>query len=109
MPSPAPNSNPDPASPSTLAQLQSLERRISALSIKVATDRADAREKLPLVAGRWTRDSVYTQQLDMFQISMEETWIGLRGASLKKKEVYVGMMEEGYEKMITTLKAEGKA
>lgn len=98
----------DPASPSTSAVLQSLERRMSTLSIRVATDRADAREKLPLVPGTWVRDSVYTQQLDEFQIKMEKTWIGLRDASVKKKEVYVGMLEDGYEKMITAWKAEGK-
>ncbi|USP78163.1 hypothetical protein yc1106_05437 [Curvularia clavata] len=101
------NSKSDPAFPSTSAQLQSLERRMSALSIRVATDRADAREKLTLVPRIWTRDSVYTEQLEQFQISIEQTWIGLRGASMKKKESYVETMEGVYEKMITTFKAEG--
>lgn len=100
--------NPDPESSSTSAQLQALERRMSALSIKVANDRADAREKIPPVPGTWVRDSPYTQELEQFQIRMEKTWIRVRGSRIEDKEAFVRTLEEGYEKLITTWKNDGK-
>ena len=95
-----------PHSPST--RLKSLDRRITSLCIKIATDRADAREKIIVAPGTWVKDNQYTRSLEVVQINVEKDWIELREEILEAKEWYVCAMEREYEALMAEWRAEGK-
>lgn len=69
------------------AILKFLEKRITALSIKIATDRANLRERLPLSYTTWKRENRWTADLERYQIELEKLWIKIQDATLDYKMV----------------------
>ncbi|EUC45608.1 hypothetical protein COCMIDRAFT_95169 [Bipolaris oryzae ATCC 44560] len=94
-------------SPSTAANHKSLEKRITALSIKIATDRANRREMLPLDHTTWKREDPWSADLERFQIELEELWIEVRGQTLEFKTVWVDAVEKMYADEIGIWRASG--
>ncbi|EMD90555.1 hypothetical protein COCC4DRAFT_126687 [Bipolaris maydis ATCC 48331] len=88
-------------SPSTAETLKSLQKRITALCIRIATARANYREKLPLNHTTWTREDAVSTDLNQLQIDLEDEWINIQGESLELKMVWVDFVEAVYADLST--------
>jgi recombinational DNA repair ATPase RecF len=87
---------------------KSLDQRVTALSIKIATDRANAREKLPRIFATWAKENEYTFELDQIQITIEQEWIAMRCDNLEDKTEFVEGWERYYDKLIAEWRADGR-
>ncbi|XP_014552373.1 hypothetical protein COCVIDRAFT_110498 [Bipolaris victoriae FI3] len=89
------------------AILKSLEKRITALSMKIATDRANLRERLPLNYTTWKRENRWTADLERYQIELERLWIKIQDATLDYKMVWVDEVEKRYADRIGNWRTNG--
>jgi len=94
-------------SPSIAATHKSLEKRITALSIEISTDRANRREMLPLDYTTWKREDPWSADLERFQIELEKLWIKVQDVTLEHIMVWVDAVEKRYADRIGRWRANG--